>query len=228
MDRFTRNILIPDVGKQGQEKLKKAKVLVVGAGGLGSPVLYYLAAAGVGTIGIIDNDMVDITNLQRQIIHHTGDIGKYKVLSASEKLKKLYPDIEINTYAFKFTKDNATDLVANYDFIIDCCDNYKTKFLINDICVQCSKPYSHGAVSELRGEVMTFIPNNANYRNVHENIPCENKTTQGIMGSVAGVIGCLQATEAIKYITGVGELIVNRILIFDAVLMNFYSLKINF
>lgn len=226
MERFQRNIQIPGFGIESQHKLEKARVLVIGAGGLGSPVLYYLAAAGIGTIGIVDYDTVDITNLQRQVIHTTNDIGRNKAVSASEKLKALYPDIAINVYPEKFTGTNAAQLVNSYDFTIDCCDNFAAKFLINDTCVKQGKAYSHGAVSEMRGEVMTYIPGTANYRNLYETQPQDSEMKKGILGGVAGIIGSIQAVEAIKYITGLGELITNRILIFDALTMSFSTLSL--
>ncbi|WP_165025180.1 HesA/MoeB/ThiF family protein [Dysgonomonas sp. ZJ279] len=230
MDRYTRNILIEGFGEDGQQKLKQSKVLVVGAGGLGSPVLFYLAAAGVGTLGIIDYDVVDISNLQRQILHQTTDLGKNKIESAKEKLTALNPEVKVNTYGFKFTTDNAAEIIKEYDFVVDCCDNYTTKFLINDVCVKEQKPYSHGAVLALRGEIMTYIPGYADYRSVFDNPPEEGTVPTsaqvGILGSIAGVIGSIQATEAIKYLTGIGDLILKRILIFDGKTMNFHSLKI--
>ena len=229
-NRYTRNILIENFGEEGQQKLKQSKVLVVGAGGLGSPVLFYLAAAGVGTLGIIDYDVIDVSNLQRQILHRTSDLGKNKIESAKEKLTALNPEVKINTYGFKFTTDNATDVIKEYDFVIDCCDNYATKFLINDICVKEQKPYSHGAVLALRGEVMTYIPGCADYRAVFDNPPEEGTAPSsaqvGILGAIAGVIGSIQATEAIKYLTGIGDLILNRILIFDGKIMKFSELKV--
>lgn len=230
MNRYNRNILIEGWGEEGQQKLRSSKVLVVGAGGLGSPVLLYLAAAGVGTLGIVDYDVVDISNLQRQILHQTTDLGKNKIESAREKLNVLNPEVSVITYSEKFTEKNAANIIGEYDFVIDCCDNYTTKFLINDVCVREQKPYSHGAVLALRGEVMTYIPGNACYRSVFDNPPedgtAPTSAQAGILGSIAGVIGSIQATEAIKYLTGIGELILNRILIFDGKSMNFYSLKV--
>ena len=254
-DRYTRNILIENVGQEGQEKLRNAKVLVIGAGGLGSPVLFYLAAAGVGTLGIVDNDTVNISNLQRQILHRTDDIGRDKTLSAGEKLSALNPELKIIVYNERFTEENAIEIIegrvagclvnsaperaedgsgpyiaGEYDFVIDCCDNYKTKLLINDICVGMGKPYSHGAVLAMRGEVMTYLPGTACYRCVFEIPPEDGKLPRsseiGILGAVAGMVGCIQATEAIKYLVGMGGLITNRILIVDAKSMSFVSLKV--
>lgn len=229
-NRYSRNILIEGFGEEGQRKLQNSKVLVVGAGGLGSPVLYYLAAAGTGTLGIIDSDVVDISNLQRQILHRSNEIGTPKIISAKEKLEALNPGVHVITYQERFTHDNAVRLVRQYDFIVDCCDNYETKFLINDVCVAEQKPYSHGAVISLRGEVMTYIPGSADYRKVFGNPPPETTvSTQaqaGILGSVAGIVGSIQATEAIKYLTGIGDLILDRILIIDSKTMAFHILKI--
>lgn len=230
MNRYDRNILIDGIGESGQQKLKNACVLVVGAGGLGSPVLYYLTAAGVGTIGIIDYDVVDITNLQRQILHFTNDVGMPKVVSAMEKLDALNPDVQVHTYRERLTEKNAGIIIRNYDFVVSCTDNYEAKFLVNDVCVRIGKPYSHGAALALRGEAMTYVPGNACYRCVFGEIPEEGalptSAQVGILGSVAGLVGSIQATETIKYITGVGELLLNRILIVDAQTMGFHSLKV--
>ena len=229
-NRYNRNILIEGFGEEGQQKLKDSKVLVIGAGGLGSPVLFYLAAAGVGTLGIIDHDVVDISNLQRQILHCSDDIGIPKITSAEKKLKALNPDVNIITYATYFTSDNAAELVRWYDFIVDCCDNYETKFLINDICVAEQKPYSHGAVLGLRGEIMTYIPGSTDYRSIFDNPPEDGERISaaqvGVLGAMAGIIGSIQATETIKYLTGIGDLITNRLLIIDGKSMTFHSFKV--
>ncbi|MCD7973167.1 MAG: HesA/MoeB/ThiF family protein [Candidatus Azobacteroides sp.] len=230
MERYERNIRIDGFGEEGQEKLKNARVLVVGAGGLGAPVLYYLAAAGIGTLGIIDYDVVDMTNLQRQIVHFYKDIGRAKVESAKEKIISLNPEITVCIYPEKLTEENACAIIREYDFVIECCDNYEAKFLVNDICVSLGKPYSHGAVLALRGEVMTYIPGTACYRCVFDSPPetgsRPSSKEAGILGAVAGVIGSIQATEAVKYFTGLGKLLTNRILIFDGSDMQFYSLNV--
>jgi len=227
MDRYNRNKLLEGFGEEGQEKLRRSRVLVIGAGGLGSPVLSYLAAAGVGTIGIIDSDRIEASNLQRQILHRTADIGLLKTDSAAAKLKALNPEIEVITHTTRFTAANARALIQPYDFIIDCCDNFATKYLINDTCVAMQKPFSHGAVVALRGEVMTYTPGNASYRDIFEDAPEDGTVPTsaqiGILGSIAGIIGSIQATEAIKYIVGTGDLILNRILIFDGCTMQFFS-----
>ena len=238
-ERYSRNILIKDFGEKGQRKLGDSSVLVIGAGGLGSPALFYLAAAGVGTIGIVDNDTVNISNLQRQIIHRTSDIGREKTLSAFEKLSALNPEVKIIVYNELFTENNALKIInenrlinktSGYDFVVDCCDNYKTKLLINDVCVRIGKPYSHGAVLSTHGEVMTYIQGAACYRCAFDNPPEDGKlptsSEEGILGAVAGIVGSIQATEAIKYLIGMSDLITNRILIIDAKTMNFFSLKV--
>lgn len=228
--RYNRNELIEGIGVEGQAKLQESKVLVVGAGGLGAPVLYYLAAAGIGTLGIVDHDIIDISNLQRQILHRTDEIGKLKVISAKEKLEALNPEVNVITYEDYFSKDNALELVCQYDFVVDCSDNYETKYLINDICVAAKKSYSHGAALALRGEVMTYTPGSADYRQVFDNPPEESyRVTSnmiGVLGSIVGIIGSIQATETIKYLTGIGDLIINRILIVDGKAMSFYYLDI--
>lgn len=230
-NKYIRNILIDGIGEEGQAKLAASKVLVIGAGGLGSPVLYYLAAAGVGTLGIVDHDVVDITNLQRQILHNTNDIGRLKIGSAALKIAILNPAVILRTYGEKLTENNADTIIEDYDFVVDCCDNYETKLLINDVCVKQQKPYSHGAVIAMRGEAMTYVPGAACYRCIFENPPQDGilpaSSQVGVLGAVAGIVGSIQATETIKYIVGMkDQLILNRMLIIEAGDMKFVSLKI--
>lgn len=231
MERYNRNILIEGFGQEGQAKLKAASVLVVGSGGLGSPVLLYLAAAGIGTLGIVDFDVVDESNLQRQILHFTCDVGTDKVLSASNKLHALNPEVNVITYNEKFTPDNAAKLISGYDFVVDCCDNFATKFLIDDTCVQQHKPYSHASVIAMRGEVMTYTPGNACYRDIFGGRPADESglasSEVGILGAMAGIVGSIQATEVIKYFTGTGNLLTNRLLIIDGRTMLFQTLKVS-
>ena len=228
-ERYNRIILVEGIGKEGQAKLKAAKVLVIGAGGLGSPALFYLTAAGVGTIGIMDDDEVSISNLQRQILHFTSDLGRQKTDSARQKLQALNPDIKIMTYNTRFSVENMNE-VERYDFVLDCSDNYATKYLINDTCVALRKPFSHGAVIAMRGEVMTYLPGTACYRCVFEAPPEDGlmptAAQAGILGSVAGIIGSIQATETVKYMVGMNDLITNRIQIVDAKTMSFFSLTV--
>ena len=250
-DRYNRNILVEGIGRVGQAKLKAAKVLVIGAGGLGSPTLFYLAAVGVGVIGVVDDDTVNISNLQRQILHSTHDLGRRKTDSAQEKLVALNPDVRIILYSCRFTEENAEKIIngsmsgdtvglltdvacqspdGEYDFVVDCCDNYATKLLINDICVKMKIPYSHGAAISMRGEVMTYVPGSACYRCVFDTPPEDGvlptSSQTGILGSVAGIAGSIQATETIKYLVGMNDLITGRILIIDAKTMNTFSLKV--
>lgn len=226
--RYARNL--PVIGPEGQRRLRAGRVLVIGAGGLGSPVLYYLAAAGVGTLGIVDSDEVELSNLQRQILHRTQDIGVPKTDSAAEKLHALNSEITVKTYLARFTSDNAAALIAEYDFVVDCCDDYDTKFLINDVCVAASKPFSHSAILAFRGEAMTWVPGSADYRAVFGDPPPEGSVPTpaqaGTLGTVAGIVGSIQATEAIKYLTGAGDLLTDRILIIDAGTMSFHTLKV--
>lgn len=230
IERYSRQILLKQVGGKGQEKLLASKVLVVGAGGLGSPVSLYLAAAGVGTIGLIDGDCVDVTNLQRQIAHFTRDIGTPKVESAAEKLRAINPSVTVETYQELATASNAPELVGRYDFIIDGTDNFAAKFLINDACVLAGVPFSHAGILRFDGQLFTVIPGRSScYRCVFGGPPpagaVPSCSQAGVLGGVAGVIGSLQATEALKYLLGVGELLTNRMLIFDALAMRFREAK---
>ncbi|MCD7899146.1 MAG: HesA/MoeB/ThiF family protein [Bacteroides sp.] len=229
-ERYNRNILIEDFGEEGQTKLKNSKVLVIGAGGLGSPVILYLAAAGVGTLGIVDRDKVNISNLQRQILHTVKDLQQYKVNSAKEKVLWFNPEVNVITYTKLFTRLNANALVRSYDFIVDCSDNYETKFLINDACVKARKPFSHAAVVSMQGEVMTVIPGSACYRCAFPEAPIDgNHPTAseiGILGSIAGIVGSIQATEVVKYLTGIGELLTNKLLIINGRNMTFQTLRV--
>jgi len=231
IERYSRHILLADVGVEGQEKILNAKVLIVGVGGLGSPSALYLAAAGVGTIGIIDGDVVDLTNLQRQIIHYTPDLNKPKVLSAKEKINQLNPDVKVITYHDLITQHNIREIIREYDFIIDGTDNFPAKFLINDACVLEGKPFSHGGILRFEGQTMTYVPGQACYRCIFDNPPPPNAvptcSQAGVLGSVAGMLGTIQATEALKFVIGKGNLLTNRILIFNALNMEFRTVKIN-
>ncbi|MDR3705156.1 MAG: HesA/MoeB/ThiF family protein [Paludibacteraceae bacterium] len=226
--RYSRHILLQDIGVEGQEKICNGKVLIVGAGGLGSPIAYYLAAAGVGTIGIIDPDVVDLSNLQRQIIHFTDDLEKSKVLSAKEKIHKLNPEVNVVTYQTPFAVDNAFEIIQDYDFIVDGTDNFSTKYLINDACVMARKPFSHGGILRFHGQTLTHVPGSACYRCLYPEPPGADAVLScsqaGVLGAITGVLGSIQATEVLKYLTGVGTLLTNRLLTFDAREMNFNTL----
>jgi molybdopterin/thiamine biosynthesis adenylyltransferase len=227
--RYSRHILLQDVGVEGQEKISNGKVLVVGAGGLGAPVAFYLAAAGVGTIGIIDGDVVDLSNLQRQIIHFTADVNKPKVLSAKEKINQLNPDVNVITYQTLLTSENALEIINDYDFIVDGTDNFPVKILINDACVIAGKPFSHGGILRFDGQTLTYAPGSACYRCLFHSPPPPNAvptcSQAGVLGAVAGMLGTIQAAEALKYLTGVGELLTNRLLSFNAKTMEFRTVK---
>ncbi len=230
LERYSRHILLKDVGVEGQIKIFDAKVLIIGAGGLGSPVALYLAAAGVGTIGIADADNVDLSNLQRQVIHHTPDVGKPKVESAAEKMRAINPDIQVRTYHEWVRAANIRKIISDYDFVIDGTDNFVAKFLINDACVLDRKPFSHGGILRFNGQTMTIRPGeSACYRCVFRAIPprgvVPSCSEAGILGAVAGMLGTIQAAEALKFITGVGELLTNSLLIFDAKDMSFSKVR---
>lgn len=229
--RYDRNIRIPEIGIAGQKKLLNSRVLVIGAGGLGSPALYYLACAGVGTIGIIDKDRVELSNLQRQILHTLNDLGDLKTNSARKTLNLLNPDISIETYGEPFTVDSGCTLINRFDFVIEATDNFESKFLINDVCVQARIPFCHAGILGMIGQVLTVVPGEgACYRCVFGNIPEKGEVQStdevGVLGAVAGVLGAIQATEAVKYLTGIGELLTGRMLTCDALTMEFRKIEL--
>ncbi len=231
LERYSRHILLEEIGVEGQKKLLDARVLIIGAGGLGSPVSLYLAASGIGTIGIADSDVVDFSNLQRQVCHATPDVNRPKVLSAKEKMQAINPALNVITYQEYVDGGRIRDLVRGYDFIVDGADNFATKFLINDACVLERKPFSHGGVLRFDGQTMTVIPGeSACYRCVFRNPPPGEAATAcsqaGILGAIAGMLGTIQAAEVIKWITGTGELLLNRLLTFDALTMRFREIEL--
>jgi molybdopterin/thiamine biosynthesis adenylyltransferase len=238
IERYSRHILLKDVGGEGQEKLLNSRVLIIGAGGLGAPVALYLAAAGIGHIGLIDADTVDITNLQRQVIHFTPDIGRPKVDSAKEKIAAINPDVKVTTYNDFFMASNALSLLKEYDFIVDGTDNFATKFLINDACVIAKKPYSHGGILRFDGQTFTYTPSktpgnavgSACYRCIFDSPPPANAvptcSQAGVLGAIAGMLGTIQAAEVLKYSIGIGELLENRLLMFDALTMKYRSVNV--
>jgi len=230
IERYSRHLILSDVGVEGQQKLSEAKVLVIGAGGLGSPILFYLAAAGVGTLGVVDGDVVDMTNLQRQIIHFTPDIHKAKVQSAKEKINLLNPGVKVKTYNEIVDSKNIMVIIEDYDFIVDGTDNFPAKYLINDACVISKTPYSHAGILRFDGQTMTVVPpETACLRCIFPEPPPPNVVPScsqaGVLGVLAGVLGTLQATEVIKFIIGKGDLLANRFLIFDALKMEFRNLS---
>lgn len=228
--RYRRNILLRGVGEAGQRKLLDSSVLLVGTGGLGSPAAFYLAAAGVGRIGLVDSDTVDVSNLQRQILHATPDVGKLKVLSAQEKLMALNPDVHIDTHAEIFSEENAGRLVQGYDLVLDCTDNFPARYLINSTCARLKKPFVHGGVLAWAGQLLTVVPDEGPcFRCVFPQEPppgAPGTSTEGILGAVASVIGTLQSAEAVKYILGTGDLLVGRLLTYDALGASFFEVAV--
>jgi len=232
LERYSRQIILSGFGVKGQKKLAEAKVLVIGAGGLGSPAAMYLAAAGTGVIGVADADAVELSNLQRQIIHTTEDLGKPKAESAAATMRAINPEVEVRAYNMRVHSKNILDLISDYDFIIDGTDNFPAKFLINDACVMAGKPFSHAGILRFQGQLMTVIPHESPcYRCLDETPPSAGDVPTcreaGIIGAVAGVIGTLQALEAIKYVTGTGELLTGKILTFDGLSMSFRTVTFN-
>jgi len=232
MNRYSRHIILSEVGVKGQKKLLDAKVLIVGAGGLGSPAALYLAAAGVGVIGIADADEVDLSNLQRQVIHTTPDVGKAKVLSAKETMQAINPDVTVNTHRLFVNAENIMELIADYDFVIDGTDNFPAKFLINDACVLSKKPFSHAGIIRFKGQLMTYVPGAGPcYRCIFREPPPPDAVPTcrqaGVIGAIGGIIGSLQAMEAVKYIIGKGDLLTGFLLTYDALKMDFRKIKLS-
>ncbi len=224
LDRYARHIILPGVGATGQKSLLESRVLVIGAGGLGSPILLYLAAAGVGTLGVVDFDTVDLSNLQRQILHATSDIGKAKVLSAKETLEQLNPDVKIKMYREQLNSQNAREIIRAYDVVIDGSDNFPTRYLVNDACVFERKPLMYGAISQFEGQLslfnsMTGTSKSPCYRCLFPTPPKPGTVLScaeaGVFGVLPGVVGSLMATEAIKFILGLGESLAGTLLHYD-------------
>ncbi len=239
LERYARHILLHEVGGPGQDRLKNARVLVIGAGGLGAPVLMYLAAAGVGTLGVIDDDVVSLSNLQRQIIHTTPRIGANKTGSAALMIKDINPNIAVETWTERLTADNAMDIISRYDLVADGCDNFATRFLVSDACYLAGKTLVSAAVGQFDGQIATFKPHEKmpdgtpypSYRCLHEAAPPEDSVQScaevGIIGAITGIVGSIQAIEVIKEITGIGDSLAGRILMYDALAARSYVAKLN-
>jgi adenylyltransferase/sulfurtransferase len=229
--RYSRHFLLPEVGEEGQAKLLQAKVLMVGAGGLGSPSAYYLAAAGVGTIGIIDNDVVDISNLQRQILHANDRVGVPKVESAKKTLEGLNPDVKVVPYQAKLTSENIMEIIKDYDLVVDGCDNFPTRYLVNDACVLTGKPNVHGSIFQFEGQATVFYPGKGPcYRCLYPEPPpaemAPSCAEAGVLGVLPGLIGVIEALEAVKLILGKGDTLVGRLLHFNTLTMEINTLKL--
>ena len=229
-ERYTRQIVLKGFGPEGQQKLVESKVLVIGAGGLGVPVLTYLNAMGVGTIGVVDNDEVSLTNLHRQVLYGQSDVGESKVIAALNKLKAQNPETEIVVYNTFLTVKNALDIITDYDIVVDTSDNFPTRYLVNDACVILNKPFVYGALHGYEGQVSVFnYDGGPTYRCLFPNMPKENEVPNcnehGVLGIVPGIIGNLQALEAIKVITAIGEVLSGKLLIFDALTQSYQKIK---
>ncbi len=231
IDRYSRHIILPEVGGKGQKKLLESKVFLVGAGGLGSPAAFYLAAAGIGKIGISDNDDVDFSNLQRQILHSTKDVGRPKVQSAKETIADLNPDVEVVPYTERLNSENIIDIIKDYDVILDGSDNFPTRYLVNDACVMLGKPLSHGSIFRFDGQATTILPGQGPcYRCLYETPPPPDLVPScqeaGVLGVIAGIIGVIQATEVIKLVLGKGNILNGKLLLYDSLNMDFKKLNI--
>jgi molybdopterin/thiamine biosynthesis adenylyltransferase len=230
--RYSRHIILPRIGAAGQRKLLQARVLCVGAGGLGSPAAMYLAAAGVGTLGIVDFDRVDLTNLQRQILHDTADVGRPKVDSAAERINDINPDVRVEKHNVVLSSDNALDILGQYDIVVDGSDNFPVRYLVNDACQFLGKPLVYGSIYQFDGQASVFLPGKGNpcYRCLFPQPPPPGSVPScaeaGVFGVLPGIVGSIQAVEAIKLITGVGEPLVGRLLLFDALAMEFTTVKV--
>jgi molybdopterin/thiamine biosynthesis adenylyltransferase len=232
LDRYSRHIIMDDVGPEGQKDLLDSRVLVIGAGGLGAPIIQYLAAAGVGTLGIADDDEVELSNLQRQVIHGNDDVGRPKVTSAKEFVTRLNPDIDVETHETRVNSQNVDDLIGDYDFIVDGSDNFQTRYLVNDACTLADVPFSHGAIFRFEGQVTSFPQEEDSpcYRCLFPEAPPDGMipdcATAGVLGVLPGTVGGIQATETVKYLLGKGKLLDGRMIFYDALDMSFDEVTI--
>lgn len=231
IERYHKHLQLPDVGETGQLKLKAASVLIVGVGGLGSPAAFYLTAAGIGRIGLVDGDRVELSNLQRQILHSVQTLGQAKTTSGSDALLRLNPDIQVEGHALRLTGENADELFQHYDIIMDCTDNFSTRLLINRICVAQGKPMIHGAVYKYEGQVSVFhSPNGPCYQCLYPNQPAKGSIPDpaktGLLSTTPGVIGVLMANEVLKIVLGIGHTLQGRLLLVDLLTMRFQEVKL--
>ena len=228
--RYSRHIIMPQVGSSGQRKLLESKVLIIGAGGLGSPAAVYLALAGVGTIGLVDFDSVELSNLQRQILHHTNDVGRPKVVSAMETIKEYNPDTNVVLHEAWLSSDNALDIIPQYDVVISGADNFASRYLINDACYLAGKPLVDGSILIFDGQATVYMPGQGCYRCLFPTPPppgmVPNCAEAGVLGALTGVVGSIQAVETLKLLLGIGESLASRLLVIDALSMDFRQMKI--
>jgi adenylyltransferase/sulfurtransferase len=229
--RYSRHLIMPEVASEGQKRLKAASVLLIGAGGLGSPLGLYLAAAGIGRLGLVDFDVVDFSNLQRQIIHGTGDVGRPKLHSARERIQAINPEVKVDCYETKLSSANALDIARSYDIIIDGTDNFQTRYLVNDVCVLLKKPNVYGSIFRFDGQASVFWPPHGPcYRCLYPEPPPPGEVPScaegGVLGILPGLVGCIQATEAVKLILGKGEPLIGRLVLYDALSMKFREFKV--
>tara|TARA_B100001142_G_scaffold268300_1_gene273400 strand:+ start:248 stop:1126 length:879 start_codon:yes stop_codon:yes gene_type:complete len=228
--RYSRHLIMNDVGSSGQRKLLDAKVLILGAGGLGSPSAIYLALAGVGTIGLVDFDVVDLSNLQRQVLHHTSDVGRSKLDSARDNIKAYNPDTHVVLHETRLESENAMEIIEQYDMVINGADNFATRYLVNDACYLLGKPLIDGSILIFDGQSTVFTPGNGCYRCLFPSPPppgmVPNCAEAGVLGALTGLVGSIQSTEALKYILGIGESLESRLLIIDALSMTFREFKL--
>ena len=228
--RYSRHIIMGDVGSSGQRKLMQSKALIVGAGGLGSPSAIYLALAGVGTVGIVDFDVVEISNLQRQILHHSSDIGRPKLQSAIDNILAYNPDVKVVPHEVRLESDNAMEIISQYDLVINGADNFATRYLVNDACYLLNKPLVDGSILIFDGQATLFLPGQGCYRCLFPSPPppgmVPNCAEAGVLGALTGLVGSIQATEALKHFLGIGESLCSRLLLVDALSMSFREVKL--
>ena len=228
--RYSRHIIMGDVGSKGQRALMQSKALIIGAGGLGSPSAIYLSLAGVGTVGIVDFDVVELSNLQRQVLHHTGDVGRPKVQSALDNIKAYNPDVNVVLHETRLESDNAMDIIRQYDLVINGADNFATRYLVNDACYLLKKPLVDGSILIFDGQATVFLPGQGCYRCLFPSPPppgmVPNCAEAGVLGALTGLVGSIQATEALKHFLGIGESLSSRLLLIDALSMSFREVRL--
>ncbi|MBI2919411.1 MAG: molybdopterin-synthase adenylyltransferase MoeB [Chloroflexi bacterium] len=228
--RYSRHIILPQIGGKGQRKLLQSRVLLVGAGGLGSPSALYLAAAGVGKLGIVDFDVVDLSNLQRQVLHHGHDVGRPKVVSAADTIADINPDVQVVKHQVRLSSENIMDIISDYDVVVDGCDNFPTRYLVNDACVMGKRPNVHGSIFLFEGQATVFLPGQGCYRCLYPEPPPPGMVPScqeaGVLGVLPGIVGLIQAVETVKIVLGIGRSLTNRLLLFDALAMEFRQVRL--